>query len=106
MEKKLVRDTQNKVFGGVCSGIANYFGIDPTLVRILTVIIAVFTAVFPTFLVYLVFWAVIPADVSVYGQPQPPQNYQTGYQQGYWAGYYQAQAQQQEQDPQFPRTES
>ena len=36
--KKLYRDEHSKVLGGVCSGIANYFGIDPLIVRILFVI--------------------------------------------------------------------
>lgn len=37
--KKLFRDTDNKVLGGVCSGLGNYFGIDPTLVRIVFVVL-------------------------------------------------------------------
>lgn len=94
MEKRLVRDTQNSVFGGVCSGIANYFGVDPTLVRIVTVLIAIFTAVFPTVIAYLILWAVIPSDISVYGPP--PRTYQDAYSEGYWAGYNQSQQQQQQ----------
>ncbi|MEE1125951.1 MAG: PspC domain-containing protein [Acutalibacteraceae bacterium] len=35
MGKKLYRDTSNEVFAGVCSGLANYFGIDVTIVRLL-----------------------------------------------------------------------
>ena len=35
MEKKLQRDTQHKVISGVCSGLANYFDIDASLVRLL-----------------------------------------------------------------------
>ena len=34
MEKRLYRNTSNKMLCGVCSGIANYFNIDPTLVRL------------------------------------------------------------------------
>ena len=34
MEKKLYRNTSNKMLAGVCSGIADYFGIDATLVRL------------------------------------------------------------------------
>lgn len=37
MEKKLYKSNQNKMIDGVCSGIAEYFGIDPTLVRLATV---------------------------------------------------------------------
>ena len=33
-EKKLYRNTENKMLAGVCSGIADYFDIDPTLVRL------------------------------------------------------------------------
>ena len=32
--KKLTRDLEHKVLGGVCSGIAKYFGIDPVIVRL------------------------------------------------------------------------
>ena len=31
--KRLTRDTSNEIIGGVCSGIANYFNVDPVLVR-------------------------------------------------------------------------
>jgi len=33
--KRLTRDTNNKIIGGVCSGIANYFAVDPVLVRVI-----------------------------------------------------------------------
>ncbi len=36
--KRLVRDTQNKMIAGVCSGIANYVGVDASLVRILWIL--------------------------------------------------------------------
>ena len=35
MEKKLYKSNQNKMLDGVCGGIAEYFGIDPTVVRLL-----------------------------------------------------------------------
>lgn len=34
MEKRLYKSRENKMVGGVCGGIAEYFGIDPTLVRL------------------------------------------------------------------------
>jgi phage shock protein C len=34
MEKKLYRSTKNRMVAGVCAGIANYFGLDPTLIRL------------------------------------------------------------------------
>ena len=38
MEKKLYKSNQNKMIDGVCGGIAEYFGIDPTVVRLLWVL--------------------------------------------------------------------
>lgn len=34
-KKKLEKSSQNKVIGGVCAGVAEYFGLDPVLVRVL-----------------------------------------------------------------------
>ena len=38
MEKRLTRDTKNQKIAGVCAGLAKYFNIDPTLVRVLWII--------------------------------------------------------------------
>jgi len=59
--KKLYRSIDNSMVGGVMAGIADYFNIDVTLVRILYVFITIFSAVFPTILVYLICWAIIPS---------------------------------------------
>ena len=59
IKTKMFRDENNKILGGVCSGIANYFGTDITIVRILAVIF--FGA---TFLPYLILWVVIPSSSS------------------------------------------
>ena len=58
--KRLTR-TWNAPISGVCGGIARYFGVDPTLVRVLAVVAAVFT--FPLGpIVYAVLWGVIPKE--------------------------------------------
>ncbi|ALO15992.1 DNA-binding transcriptional activator PspC [Salinivirga cyanobacteriivorans] len=57
-QRRLFRDPDNTVLGGVCSGMAHYFGIDPVLMRVLTVIVTIFYGV--GFLVYIVLWAFIP----------------------------------------------
>ena len=62
--KRLMRDTSNRVLGGVCSGLARYVGGDPTLWRIGAVLLALFANV-PVLLVYVVMWIVVPADKSV-----------------------------------------
>jgi phage shock protein C len=56
----LHRSRQNKMIAGVCGGIAEQFGWDPTLVRILYVVISVFSAAFPGILVYLILWVLLP----------------------------------------------
>jgi phage shock protein PspC (stress-responsive transcriptional regulator) len=61
MEKRLTRNSTDSVFGGVCSGMAAYLGMDITLMRILCVIMTVFTGGFLMGAVYLVLWAVLPA---------------------------------------------
>ncbi|ERJ13087.1 PspC domain-containing protein [Haloplasma contractile] len=59
-EKRLTRNMNDKVMLGVCSGFADYFNADPTLVRILFVLIGLATAVFPTLIVYIVLGIVLP----------------------------------------------
>ena len=52
--------SQDKVIAGVCGGIAEHFGWDPAIVRILYLIISIFSAGFPGILVYIVLWIVMP----------------------------------------------
>ena len=55
--KRLYRDEQNKVLGGVCSGIANYFVIEPWIVRILW-----FFLIGLNILVYIILWIAVPSS--------------------------------------------
>jgi len=57
--QKLIRSS-DKVIAGVCGGLANYFGWDPAMVRILYLLISIFSAAFPGILVYIVLWIVMP----------------------------------------------
>ncbi|MEI3055976.1 PspC domain-containing protein [Phocaeicola plebeius] len=59
MEKKRLTRSNNRMIGGVCAGIADYFGWDITLVRIIYVLATFFTA-FSGGLVYLILWLVMP----------------------------------------------
>lgn len=68
--RALVRDPNNKMIAGVCSGIANYFGWDPTVVRVLFAISLLFGG--SGFFVYIVLWIVMPEGVA-YIPPLPPQ---------------------------------
>lgn len=59
IKKRLYRDPQNSMLGGVCSGLAHYCGIDVTLVRILTVLLF-FLSGTTVAIAYIVLWIVIP----------------------------------------------
>lgn len=58
-EKKKLTRSDNKMVGGVCAGIGEYLGIDPTIVRIIYVLM-IFFAGFGIIL-YLIFWLIMPA---------------------------------------------
>ncbi len=60
MGKRIYLSDTNKKIGGVCGGIGEYFGIDPTLIRLLTVIISFMTGVIGGVIAYIVAWAIIP----------------------------------------------
>lgn len=56
--KKLYRSTVDRRIGGVCGGLAEYFNIDPTLVRVLFVLGLL--CVGGTFWAYLIMWIIVP----------------------------------------------
>lgn len=58
-QKKLYR-SDSRMIGGVCAGIAEYFGWDITIFRIVFLVFSVLSAAFPGTLVYLVMWAIMP----------------------------------------------
>ena len=60
MDKKLTRSTDDKMVAGVAAGIAAYFGIDTTLVRLLFVLFAFLGG--PGLLVYLIMWIFMPEE--------------------------------------------
>lgn len=61
--KQLTRSTSNRMIAGVCAGLGDYLGIDPTIVRLLTVL-AFFTGFSGIVLVYLVMALVVPEQTS------------------------------------------
>lgn len=65
-KKKLYRSTVNKKLLGVCGGIANYFGVDPTLVRLIWGLTIVFAGV--GILAYLICAVVIPNPPAGYAE--------------------------------------
>ena len=60
MERRLYRSTTDKMIAGVCGGIAEYFKIDPTIVRVIAVILLI--AGSAGFWAYLILWIVVPKN--------------------------------------------
>lgn len=67
--RQLLRSRNNRVLGGVCGGIAEYVNMDPTLVRVLTVVVSLFTGV-PIILYLIALFAIPEQDPN-----QPPSSY-------------------------------
>ena len=66
MEKKLLRSSRDKWIAGICGGIAEYFGWNPDVLRLVWVILTVSTA-FCGVIIYLVLWLIMPkADTYLY----------------------------------------
>ena len=59
--KTLVRTRDGRILAGVCSGLAEYFGVDANLVRVIVAVVTVFTGGFGA-LAYLAAWVVIPEE--------------------------------------------
>ena len=48
------------MIAGVCAGMSDYFNLDPSLVRIIYVLVSIFSVAFPGILVYIILWIIIP----------------------------------------------
>lgn len=55
-----LKKSHDKMIAGVCGGIAEWQGWDPTIVRIIYVLVSVFSAAFPGILVYIILMLVMP----------------------------------------------
>ena len=79
--KALVRSRDGRMLAGVCAGVAGYFGLDVTLVRVIWAIVSVLTGGAGV-LAYLVAWVIIPGE----GQKSPTAENITGKNQDAWSG--------------------
>ncbi len=69
--RMLFRHPVHRVLGGVCGGLADYFGWDPALVRILWVVATLATAMGGGILAYLALWMLLPVGTAEGGQERP-----------------------------------
>ncbi len=67
--RRLARSATDKKLGGVCGGFAEYFGLDASIVRVVTVLLALFTGI--GFIGYFVAWLVMPLGTQA-AVPSPP----------------------------------
>ena len=58
--RPLRRSRRHRMIAGVCGGIAEWLGWDPTLVRVLYVVGSILSAAFPGILVYIILWIIVP----------------------------------------------
>lgn len=60
MQPRLTRSRADRMIGGVCGGLGHYFGVDPVIVRLIFVVLAITTFLTP--LIYPVLWLIMPED--------------------------------------------
>lgn len=70
MEKKLYRSRKNRILAGVCGGIGEYFNTDPTLIRILAIIILLAFNIM-TIIAYIIMAIIIPLEPIPHTTPNP-----------------------------------
>ncbi len=64
MEKRLLRSRQNRVIAGVCGGVGEYFNIDPTVVRLIFLLMVIFGGI--SAWIYLLALIIMPNEPNMY----------------------------------------
>ena len=57
--KRLHRSKKDRIIAGVCGGIAEYFNVDPVLIRLLWIVVTLM-GIFPGVITYIIAWVIIP----------------------------------------------
>lgn len=63
--RRLTRSNRNKMIAGVCGGLAEYLNVDPTVMRVLYVLVSILSAVFPGIVAYIVLMFLMPPPEEV-----------------------------------------
>ena len=58
--KRLYRSYTDKKIAGICGGLGEYLGIDPTVVRLGAAILCIGTGIFPGVIAYVIAWVIVP----------------------------------------------
>ncbi len=72
--KRLVRPRAERKIAGVCAGLAEYFDLDITLVRVLWLIVTFFSGIIPGIVGYVVAWIVMPEEPEYATVPEAQQH--------------------------------
>ncbi len=76
MNERLYRSVDDRVIAGVCGGAAVRFALDPSLVRVVWVVVALVTGIFPLLVLYVIMAAVVPEEPGGFAgaglSPTPP----------------------------------
>jgi phage shock protein PspC (stress-responsive transcriptional regulator) len=64
MPKRLYRSTKDRMISGVCGGLAEYLDMDPTVVRLVAVLVTFATGVAPVLITYAVAACIVPEDTD------------------------------------------
>lgn len=64
--KRLFRDRWDKKVAGVCGGLGQFLKMDPTIIRLLVVMVCIFTGVLPVLILYIIAWMLIPLGPPTY----------------------------------------
>lgn len=72
--KHLFRSEKNRIFTGICGGLGDYFSIDPVLLRLVWLLVVIFTGFFPGVLAYIIASFVIPLEPHHIVHEQGPHN--------------------------------
>ncbi len=64
MNKSKLTRSNNRVIAGVCAGLAEWIGWDIALVRLLYLMVSIFSAGFPGIIAYIILWIVMPEETG------------------------------------------
>ena len=67
--KKLYRSNSDKMLAGVCGGLGEFLGLDPTLVRLVFALLAILGG--PGIILYFIMWIIVPYGPTNYPPPRP-----------------------------------
>ncbi|NLC51287.1 MAG: PspC domain-containing protein, partial [Firmicutes bacterium] len=62
--KRIYRSVNDKKLAGICGGLGEMFNVDPTIIRLALVFLAIITGGAPMIITYIVGWIIIPTDES------------------------------------------